>query len=1222
MEQTKLRKIPRPDSDLPSTDKPVIRPTVERMMSSRTSDSRGRSIDFDNTVLMNMGEGMYTVDVNGCVTSMNHTAEILFQRTFDEAIGLKMHDLTHSAKRDGTAFPAKECAEFGVLRNGKTVKNYEDVFIRKDGTFFDVIYSSSPIREDGAINGLVVVFRDVSEQNRTLAALRESEERFEKAFNASPMALMIASVETGKLIEVNDTFVEMFGYLQEQVVGKTTAEFGLWVNPDERTAATQSYLDTGQIRNAEHRFRTRSGEEIIGLLSADRIEAGGEICVLAVIQNITERRFAEMQIALQNEILTTLALGKSLPDILDAITLTLERQLPGCMASVLLISEDGQRLVHGSAPSLAPAYSAAIEGVAIGPQVSSCGTAAYLKEPVYVSDIGSDPRWKDFAGLAAEHNLKACWSTPILSATGSVLGTLALYYSQVRKPNAQYLSLIEITTRTAALAIERKNAECERQLLASIVENSIDYIGIADAVGNPVYVNPAGMKLVGLDDLDQVRESAIPDYFIPDEQPLISDVVIPTALRDGKWSGELTFQHFKTGAPIPVLSDVFSVNDPVTGNTVNFAAVIRDISNRKEAEKAIRYSEERFRTAVAAVSDLIWTNSPDGLMEGEQPGWESFTGQTYDEYQGYGWAQAVHADDAPATLKAWNQAVAEKTTFIFEHRVRRRDGEWRLCSIRAVPILETDGTIREWVGVHSDITEQKRAEENLKAADERFRRAQMAGKVGVWDWDKTTGKTYWSETMWDLYGEKRREVNPDEAFWSKRIDERDRERVIARLRSTFESGAEEYRDEFRTVPIDGAVRWIESIGTVERDAAGRPVRMYGVNLDITDKKATEDRILRSENELRVITDSVPALISYIDRDGRYRFVNRRYSEFFGMATDEIIGKTISELLGANVFRTLEPNVKKVLAGERCSIEVQVDYKVAGRRFMQFSYVPDFSGEGDVPGFYALVSDLTEKMQYEEELQRANDELEARVVDRTQELAEANVLLLHQMDERALVAEQRTRLLRRLFTMQEDERGRIARDIHDQLGQSLTALRLKIASLGDLCPDDPAVTERINRLQEVAEQLDSEVSFVAWDLRPSVLDDVEFVKALENYVSEWSRRSDIFTEFDAIGLSDVTLDEDIENNLYRITQEALNNAAKHAKADRINVVLEKRGEHLMLIIEDNGAGFEPGNVDPEPGKKGGFGLFGMRERASLVSGTIEIESSPKKGTSIFVRVPLV
>ena len=143
-------------------------------------------------------------------------------------------------------------------------------------------------------------------------------------------------------------------------------------------------------------------------------------------------------------------------------------------------------------------------------------------------------------------------------------------------------------------------------------------------------------------------------------------------------------------------------------------AVVQDISERKWVEEALRESEERYRAATEAVSDLIWTNNVDGLMEGEQRGWGDFTGQSREEYQGYGWSKMVHPEDAQPTIEAWTRAVAEKRAFLFEHRIRRRDGEWRVCSIRAVPILSADGTIREWVGVHTDITERKRDEEGLR----------------------------------------------------------------------------------------------------------------------------------------------------------------------------------------------------------------------------------------------------------------------------------------------------------------------------------------------------------------------------------------------------------------------------------------------------------------------------------------------------------------------------
>ena len=131
--------------------------------------------------------------------------------------------------------------------------------------------------------------------------------------------------------------------------------------------------------------------------------------------------------------------------------------------------------------------------------------------------------------------------------------------------------------------------------------------------------------------------------------------------------------------------------------------------------------EQRFQSLVRLTSQVIWTNNAEGRMDGEQSGWAAFTGQTFDEYQDFGWAAAVHPDDAASTIAEWNRCVAGKCLFRFEHRVRRYDGVYRICSIDAAPVLNDDGSIREWVGVHHDITERRQQEEALRAREAHFR---------------------------------------------------------------------------------------------------------------------------------------------------------------------------------------------------------------------------------------------------------------------------------------------------------------------------------------------------------------------------------------------------------------------------------------------------------------------------------------------------------------------
>ena len=183
----------------------------------------------------------------------------------------------------------------------------------------------------------------------------------------------------------------------------------------------------------------------------------------------------------------------------------------------------------------------------------------------------------------------------------------------------------------------------------------------------------------------------------------------------------------KDGARVPILiAGVRFENSDNEG-----MSVIVDLTDTKRAEAGVRASEGRFRAAVGAVSSIVWTNNAQGMMTGEQTGWGNFTGQDRDSYQGYGWSSAVHPDDAQPTMDAWNEAVAGKKTFAFEHRVRRADGQWRMCSIRAVPVFDGQGELAEWVGVHTDITDQRRAESVLRASEVRYRRLFESAKDGI-----------------------------------------------------------------------------------------------------------------------------------------------------------------------------------------------------------------------------------------------------------------------------------------------------------------------------------------------------------------------------------------------------------------------------------------------------------------------------------------------------------
>jgi signal transduction histidine kinase len=211
------------------------------------------------------------------------------------------------------------------------------------------------------------------------------------------------------------------------------------------------------------------------------------------------------------------------------------------------------------------------------------------------------------------------------------------------------------------------------------------------------------------------------------------------------------------------------------------------------------------------------------------------------------------------------------------------------------------------------------------------------------------------------------------------------------------------------------------------------------------------------------------------------------------------------------------------------------------------------------------------------------------------------------------------LLQRIVTAQEDERARIARDLHDHLGQQLTALRLMLQGHREqLGPDDPA-REPITSALTIAERIDDDLDFLAWELRPAALDDHGLAAALPVFVREWSEHYSIPVEYRGQHLTAGQLGRDAEIVFYRVAQEALNNVLKHAHATRVDVLVEPRDGTVRMVIEDNGVGFEIG--DREDARDKGIGIIGMRERAALVGGTLQIESQPGQGTSVFLEAPV-
>jgi len=270
--------------------------------------------------------------------------------------------------------------------------------------------------------------------------------------------------------------------------------------------------------------------------------------------------------------------------------------------------------------------------------------------------------------------------------------------------------------------------------------------------------------------------------------------------------------------------------------------------------------------------------------------------------------------------------------------------------------------------------------------------------------------------------------------------------------------------------------------------------------------------------------------------------------------------------------------------------------------------------------------LEEQKRVESQLRNAHEQLADRarqledlVRKRTAKLVHSNEQLRREMSERERAERAREALRRQLIRAQEEERRRIARELHDQMGQELTALNLGLKSLSKAAPEK--FKDAVRSLQDLATQTARDLRRVALELRPSTLDELGLVKAVGSLAETWSARCGIEADVESSQYAGTGVSSEVETTLYRIIQEALNNIAKHSGAKHASIILHRAPGHAELLIEDDGSGFDTTKPCPAANEKGGLGLSGIQERLSLLGGSLNVESAPQQGTTIVVRIPI-
>ena len=262
---------------------------------------------------------------------------------------------------------------------------------------------------------------------------------------------------------------------------------------------------------------------------------------------------------------------------------------------------------------------------------------------------------------------------------------------------------------------DRKQAEVANRSLAAILEATPDFVGICDLEGQAVYINKAGRKMLGIDENEDISHRQVAEFSSASARSIL--LAIATAVSEGVWSGETAFVS-ASGIEIPV-SQVIISHGATDGKPEYISTIARDISDRKQAEDALRLSEQRYRSLIAATAQLVWMTDAQGKPIAPTD-WMAYTGQGLEEATN-NWFSAIHPDDRDLTLQAWMRAVETKNLYEVEHRLRAADGSYRHFWVRAVPVLATDGSIREWVGTHTDISDRVQVLEALKQSAAQYR---------------------------------------------------------------------------------------------------------------------------------------------------------------------------------------------------------------------------------------------------------------------------------------------------------------------------------------------------------------------------------------------------------------------------------------------------------------------------------------------------------------------
>lgn len=470
-----------------------------------------------------------------------------------------------------------------------------------DGAYRWHLGRALPLRDrSGTIVKWFGTCTDIDDQKRAEEAIRDSQERLSLVVRATNDAIWDWDLVANQVIW-NEAASRLFGYQ-----GDTIQTMSSWwhdhIHPDDQErvhSGIHRVIDRHeQSWSDEYRFR-RADSSYAYVLDRGYViydHVGRPARMIGAMTDLSKRKEAEALLSGQKRLLEMVALGAPLADVLNALALLIEEQSSGAFCAILLLHESGEYLTYAAAPSVPAAYKQAVQQIPVGRDLGSCGSAIFLREQVIVTDIARDPRWFGFADLAIEHQLRACWSTPVMSSVGEVLGTFAMYYREPRGPTPFDLHLIEIATHISGIAIERNRTadvlQNALQRLTFHVENTPLAMIEWDQHFHAVRWSQGAERIFGWQAQEVMGKSPSEWQFVyPDDVEAVANVI--ARLLGGVELRTVTINRnfTKDGRVIHCVWYCSALLDSA-GNPVSVLSLVEDVTTRRQAEESLRFLAE------------------------------------------------------------------------------------------------------------------------------------------------------------------------------------------------------------------------------------------------------------------------------------------------------------------------------------------------------------------------------------------------------------------------------------------------------------------------------------------------------------------------------------------------------------------------------------------------------------------------------------------------------